>query len=392
MIAPPHPAARPRIRAAVLLLTCLGAAGPTRELWAENAIRVVYQQGDSRGESTGAVFAEDRSGGVCLLQEDGELLLLSADEVVERADVAEPFQPLTEEQLTERLQEELGERFAFYTTPHYVVAYDTSRAYAKWLSSLLERLHKAFVNYWQNEGLELEEPKFPLVVVVYADQASYRRASAEELGGASGIIGYYSLTTNRVSMHDLTGTETRRNANDRTSLREINRMVSRPEVAPMVATIVHEATHQVAFNTGMMSRFADLPLWLVEGMAIYFEAPDLSSGRGWRGIGKVNRPRLQEFQRGARGWDSERLRALVTSDQRLRDPNTAASAYAEAWALNYFLIKQRPDAYRSYLKYLAGLAPFGELPENQRIRDFEEYFGPIDDLSRDFFRAILRVD
>lgn len=389
MIVRPRPASP---RAALLLLVGLAALGPAAALSAEQHAHVVYHQGDAPSEASGAVFAEDQSGGVCLLQQDGSLLLLAADEVVERSELAEPFQPSAEEPLIEQLRSELGERFDFYTTPHYVVAYDTSRAYAKWLSSLLERLHKAFVNYWEKEGLELEEPRFPLVVVVHADQASYRRASAAELGGASGIIGYYSLTTNRVSMYDLTGSETRRAANERASLREINRLVSRPGTAPMVATIVHEATHQVAFNTGVMSRFADLPLWLVEGMAIYFEAPDLSSGRGWRGIGKVNRPRLLAFQRGARGWDAERLRNLVTNDQRMRDPATGASAYAEAWALNYFLIKQRPEAYRSYLKYLAELAPFSELPDGQRMRDFEQYFGPIDDLSRDFYRAILRVN
>ena len=44
-----------------------------------------------------------------------------------------------------------------------------------------------------------------------------------------------------------------------------------------MATIVHEATHQIAFNCGMQQRYADIPLWLCEGMAVYFEAPDLAS-------------------------------------------------------------------------------------------------------------------
>ncbi|TWT35306.1 hypothetical protein KOR34_01950 [Posidoniimonas corsicana] len=381
-----HPKRRLLGAAAALLVLSSGVlAGPL--------VEVTYERASGEQTARGEVFAEDQQGGVCLLQDDGALLLLQSDEVVSRTDLDEPFTPAGADEIEQRLRDELGPGFDCYSTPHYVVAYSTSREYARWLSSLLERLHKAFVSYWEKQGLELTEPRFPLVVVVYADAASYQKASADELGGAGGIIGYYSLTTNRVSMYDLTGVEKRRAAaGGRTSMRDINRMVARPAVAPLVATIVHEATHQVAFNTGVMQRFADLSLWLVEGMAIYFEAPDLSSGRGWRGIGKVNYPRLQSFHRNASGWNPEKMRRLVTDDRRMRDAGTAAAAYAEAWALNYFLIKQRPDEYRSYLKQAAELKPFDELPEGVRIRTFEQHFGPVDDLSRDFYRGMLRVD
>ena len=37
-------------------------------------------------------------------------------------------------------------------------------------------------------------------------------------------------------------------------------------------TIIHEATHQTAYNVGVHARFADQPRWLVEGLAMMFEA------------------------------------------------------------------------------------------------------------------------
>ena len=64
----------------------------------------------------------------------------------------------------------------------------------------------------------------------------------------------------------------------------------------MVATIIHEATHQLAFNRGLQARFADVPLWVSEGIALYFETPDLRNSRGWQTVGAVNRVRLDRFR------------------------------------------------------------------------------------------------
>ena len=38
------------------------------------------------------------------------------------------------------------------------------------------------------------------------------------------------------------------------------------------ATIIHEVTHQVAFNCGVHTRFNDVPRWVSEGLATMFEA------------------------------------------------------------------------------------------------------------------------
>jgi hypothetical protein len=321
------------------------------------------------------------------------LWLLQSDQILSREKLDEPFIPVTQDKLAERLLADLPGGFRIHRTPHYVVCYNTSRAYAQWTSSLLERLYKAFTNYWENQGFELEEPEFSLPVLVFNDRQTYDRLSRDDLpAGVGNIVGYYSLRSNRVNMFDLTGAEALRGAGShRGSMREINQMLSQPAAVPLVATIVHEATHQIAFNCGLQTRYADIPLWLCEGMAVYFEAPDLASTRGWRGIGRVNYPRLTTFRENLPNWQMGALERLVSDNRRFRDPRTAADAYADAWALNYYLIKYRPQAYTSYLKQLATKPPLVEDDSQQRLAEFREHFGEVDDLERAFLKQMSRV-
>jgi hypothetical protein len=289
---------------------------------------------------------------------------------------------------------ELPEGFRIHKTANYIICYNTSREYAQWCGGLLERLQRAFTNYWQHRGLDLHEPELPLVAIVFADAQSYRQYSQKELGEAAGsIVGYYSLRTNRVTMYDLTGVQAlRRPGSRRGSIENINRMLSQPQAGPLVATVVHEATHQIAFNCGMHTRYADIPLWVSEGIALYFETPDLSSGRGWRGIGSINPPRLSTFRRNLPHRTAGMLPSLIADDRRMREVTPGADAYAEAWALSYYLIHRRP---KEFVEYLAMLAKKPQLvwdePE-QRLAKFREYFGEdLQALEQDFLRQMQTV-
>lgn len=357
-------------------------------------VEVVRFQGEDGEQTlTGRILAEDTDGGVMLQTPNGVQHLIEAATVVSRERIEASFKPLTPDQLGRQVLEELPEGFNLHTTPHYVVCFNTSRAYAQWTSSLLERLHRAFTNYWENQGVEIHEPEFPLVVIIYATADQYRTASADELGTAAGsIIGYYSLTTNRVSMYDLTGSQALHGGGGRGSLRDINRMLAQPAALPLVATVVHEATHQIAFNCGLQQRLAELPLWLVEGMAVYFEAPDLSSNRGWRGIGKVNHLRLSTFKTNLHTSRRTSLLAMVADDKRFRDARTATNAYADAWALNYFLMRYHPDEYVAYVQAQAKKKPFIPVSAETRIEEFREHFGDIEELDREFVKRMGRID
>ena len=54
-------------------------------------------------------------------------------------------------------------------------------------------------------------------------------------------------------------------------------------------TLIHEATHQLTFNTGLLDRQGDVPVAVSEGLAMYAEL-----GHDGRSVlGMINRPRLE---------------------------------------------------------------------------------------------------
>jgi hypothetical protein len=387
------------------LLLCAALSGRgdeaerARESDNEETVNVEFTQDGKTRDVDGRIVIEAADGGVLVEAKDGVLWTVEGDQVRSRKELDSPFEPMTREALAEKMLAEMPSGFRIHTTPHYVICYNTSRAYAQWTSSLLERLLKAFTNYWEKQGLEIREPEFPLPVLVFASREMYDAAAREDLpGGTGNIVGFYSLRSNRVNMFDLTGAEAVRDAAGsrsagirRGSMREINQMLSNPAAVPLVATIVHEATHQIAFNCGLQQRFSDIPLWLCEGMAVYFEAPDLASMRGWRGIGRINYPRLERFQNNLPNWKEDSLAELISSDARFRDPQTAVDAYADAWALNYYLIKYRSKEYADYLEALSKKRPFMSDGPEKRLEEFREHFGDMGRLEMDFLRQMSRA-
>jgi hypothetical protein len=398
----------PAVRLALLLFACATPAFPAQAMDVVSFREALPSQrpGDSipvvgpAKTVNGRVLARDSRGGLVVETIDGGLYLVAGEDVLEQSSDDRPYESLSADDLGAALLKDLPEGFRLHTTDHYVVAYNTSREFAEWTSSLLEGLHKALVAYWRKRGLRLDEPRFPLPIVIHESRVAYTTAARDELGAAgAGAIGYYSLKTNRVRMYDLTGSEELRGLGStgprRGSRREVSMMLATSAAEPLVSTIVHEATHQVAFNTGLLQRYSDLPLWLVEGMAVYFEAPEAGASRGWRGVGKPNRLRYETFLNNLPRWNSNSLRSLLADDKRLRDPRTAGSAYADAWALTYYLLKRHPDDYVAYLKRMGAKKPYEAAPAGEsaklRLQEFSDHFGPLDELEEDFLKTMRRL-
>jgi hypothetical protein len=331
-------------------------------------------------------------GGVLLLARDGALWPIAKEELVERRSDAKPFTPLSRDELARQLAAELP-GFKAHHTQHYVIYHNTSPAYARWVGSLFEGLHKAFYNYWGRRGAELHEPAFPLVAIVFDGQPSYANYARAEIGDtANSIIGYYNLKTNRMTSYDLTGVEAGGLA-ERNAQARINQILSQPGAERTVATIVHEATHQLAFNSGLQVRFADAPFWVSEGIAIFFETPSPDSAKGWRNIGGVNRVNLVNFRKYLPRRPPGSLESLLIDDQRFKDSSTSADAYAEAWALNYYFLHIRSEAYVKYLTALAELKPLIDADPAARIKHFKQFFGEdLLSVENDFLRYMRSVN
>jgi hypothetical protein len=133
-------------------------------------------------------------------------------------------------------------------------------------------------------------------------------------------------------------------------------------------------------------------LWVSEGIAIYFETPDLQSSKGWSGIGKVHRSRLTDFRRSLAARPKDSLSTLFADDKRFRQTQSAPIAYAESWALIHFLLKRYPRQLQDYLRLLSEKKPlFFDSPE-VRLQEFRRCFGKDpSELDSEFLRYVASL-
>jgi hypothetical protein len=314
------------------------------------------------------VLVEARDGGLMLLAEDGRIWSLQPEQILERSSDDRSLVPIDADAMERRMLNELPERFRVYRTANYLIFHDTRESYVRQVAQLFERLHRGFFTYWRNQGWRLPEPRFPLVAMVLSDRQDFVDHASQEIGEtAEVVIGYYHLETNRMTTFNV------------------------PNLERNIATIIHEATHQLAYNCGIQRRFADNPMWVSEGLAMFFESPDFSNPRGWRSIGLPNQVNLMRWRKYLPKRPEESLSTLIADDVRFRSSATAEAAYAEAWALTYFLIKTRRDAYVDYLKRLSECQPLAEKTKRERIEMFEAHFGDLAEIDRQLVAYIQNL-
>jgi hypothetical protein len=250
----------------------------------------------------------------------------------------------------------LGNKLVVTGTGHYLVAHPKGReAWAK----RFEDLYRSCVHYFGLRGMRVREPDFPLVAIVWDKREDFLRYSAAQGSQVrSDVLGFYSPKTNRVTLYDQGGGKSNNRtwqAND--------------------ATIIHEATHQMAFNTGVHNRFAPTSSWLAEGLGTMFEAPGV-----WNWLehpdrrDRVNRGRLAQF----RAWQAHGRKKgdfvnLLGSDRQFQANPQAA--YAESWAWVFFLTEVYPQKFAQYVRRVADRGDFEEYPLAKRLSDFTTVFG-----------------
>jgi hypothetical protein len=370
-------------------------AGPVAGVRGDFA-RVVVRDGDRQRSIEGRIVVEAVDGGLLVELADQRYRPLQPSEIVSREPLPQPPQEAGRD-LGRRVLAELPAGFDLHVTKHYVLCFGTSREYAKWAAAVFERLHETFGNYWRRAGVDLhdtDDASRPLVVVIFADRHGYETHAARDVGSAADrVVGYYNLLTNRVVTYDLTAADARPagggGGGGRSGRRGLE-FLAQPESALLVSTLVHEATHQMAFNSGMHRRLAPVPLWVSEGIATTFEPADLRHQSGWRGLGSINRPRLDRFRK---AYHPGCLEAVVATDDAFRAADTAIDAYAMAWALAWFLMETRRDDFVGYLRGLAGREPLTEYPREERLRDFAAAFGGTPaEIEPALVRAMARIE
>jgi hypothetical protein len=355
----------------------VAAAPPVAEKGGEigevaERVAVVVRGDEGERALEGTVVVEATDGAMLLELDDQRLELVSGEAIRSRRTISPPAAAVTPREEGKRILAELPEGFDLLVTRHYVICFDTSRAYAQWCGALFEKLHEAFINYWRKAGVEVEATRRPLVVVIFSDRQRYEAHAARDLGAAADrVVGYYNLLTNRITTFDLTGSDQLARRPASSAGRAGVEILASPEAAGLVSTLVHEASHQMAFNCRMHRRLAPVPVWLSEGVATFFETPD-PGGRGWKRIGGVNRPRLETFLASYRPGV---LDEIVRGDDPFRAAEGAVDAYARAWALTAFLAQTRKGALVDYINAIGTKPPLSPDDPETRMKEFVAAFG-----------------
>ncbi len=327
--------------------------------------------------------------------EFGELRSFDADDVLSIEPAPDVALDDVRKAISKKLLEEFGDEFAVKSTKRYLFVYDTSEGYVDWCARLFENLEEGFQRFAAKNELNLKERIEPMIVVVFATKSEFVRYASKETAGADKIAAYYNMQTNRVALYDLSETEgtNRALSKRRREYLETREFLSRPNAAFNVATIVHEATHQIAFNRGLFLRFGPVALWSVEGLSLLFETPNgkaSQGGWGYRSSFPTNERQLALFKNFANTTrQRDPIRDLIRQDLFMKD---IQGSYSTSWALFHYLYKKQPKELAQYLNELASKPPCVVYTSEERIADFEKYFGDDwDKLTQNLLRFVRRL-
>jgi hypothetical protein len=325
-----------------------------------------------------------------LMSREGQLLELEVKDITGMKRLSPRFQPLSSAEVRDALRREFGKRFDIAGSEHYLVCAPVGKAseYAK----LFEQIYRSFHGYFSVRGFRMAAPEFPLVAIVFPDHKSFDDYCKKDgFRAFRGLMGYYIRTTNRVALFDPGDGQAAISGDDPSASPGL---VSATIEAGLADTMIHEATHQVAFNTGLHSRVGINPKWVVEGLATVFESPGIRESGSHRGkaFERINRERYVWFQGYAQSRRKPKSLATFISSDKLFE-TSALDAYAEGWALSFYLIETRPANYAKYLKAIASRDPVKDYSPEDRLADFKKAFGSdLDMLEADFLRFISRLE
>ena len=294
---------------------------------------------------------------VHLLGRDGRLWSFAPKEAEDFRKTSNRFRSYSTSELRATLLRELGGGFEVSGTSHYLVAHPRGER-SQW-AQRFEDLYRSFVRYFSVRGFNIAEPPCPLIGIVCRNRREFLEQSASEgTLASSGVLGYYSLQSNRILLYDVgSGSPDSSDWQQNASI------------------VIHEATHQTAFNTGIHSRYTAPPLWVAEGLATMFEAPGVYNSRyHTRRSDRINRGRFEQFKDLVVPSHRPGLLAdLIASDRFFRIHPSAA--YAAAWALTFYLVETQPGKYADYLARTANRPSFQRYTPAERTADFTAVFG-----------------
>jgi hypothetical protein len=306
---------------------------------------------------------------------------------------------------------------------HYVLLHDTkedtsnkkkkSRAASR--LALLETVYESYFLKFAFDGITLDPPTERLVVILFKEENDFKRYSTQIDPTLLSAAGFWSTNDNACVFYDQGNSDRMKILDDfnadlkRLKAAAKGTAVSR-ETAHLSGTIdllvkvakeeddievvSHEATHQLAGNTGLMPRKKVALRWAHEGLAAYFET---SSDSVWSGIGAVNERRLKSYYRVSSDPKRRSIDLLINDSlfDNSKSIKEESDAYGQAWALTHYLMENKPEQLAEYYRRASEIEVSDEPIERKVLVDlFAEVFGDLKKLELDWhlYMESLKTD
>jgi hypothetical protein len=258
------------------------------------------------------------------------------------------------------------------TTEHYLGIGDAPEDHRAEALKLCESLSAAYLEHFHDKQFPVAMPSERLCVVILKDLASYKAFLGEDPG--AGVGGHYDIDPNWLVIFDFrTGGSLPKGAN----LERINTFA-----------LVHEAMHQLTYNTGLLDRKGDVPVAVSEGLAMYAE---LWRPGGRSVLGMTSKPRLRAIVDRAREGKDEiwiPVDRLLIEDALFDNAATRPLADGEAWVLVHYHLKTTAalPRFRAYLDAIRS-----RRDPTRRLADAREHLGELDRLNSALRRHATRL-
>jgi hypothetical protein len=327
------------------------------------------------------------------MDRQGQLLHLNVKDLKTFERVSDRFTPFSSSSFRKELLEEFGGSYEVSGTTHYLVC--APRGHSRRYAELFETIYRDTEQFYRVRGFAVNSPEVPLVAIVFGTQQEFvQYCIRDSVRPSAGLMGYYSLRTNRVALFDdsrlvsSVGPAGHRDLNADTSIAG-----SAAISGGTADTIIHETTHQVGYNIGIHSRLGGTPLWVVEGLATVLEPTGMRHKTGRKLLSKrINSERLDWFTNTHRPDRTSGYLARLIADEKFFHQSTLDS-YSESWALVFFMMENpaRRKNFAAYLRNLGTRDPLKPYTSTERLDDFQTAFGDISRLEVEFLRFMDRL-
>lgn len=313
-------------------------------------------------------------------------------------------EPLAENPQTEKTLRSIVTRpgMKIDTSSHFILLHDTkskpeaghkkNRAHER--LDLLEKVYESFLLLFHAQDVQLDIPTERMMVVLfenYDDFHDYATGLSPALASADGFweqirnVSYFYdhgtsemfklLEKLQTELHKVQADAKKNKDPDTINMvKVIDLLIAQEKENSDITVVSHEATHQMAGNTGLLPRHVEIPRWVHEGLATYFEAPGDAT---WAGIGAVNDLRLAFY----RALEKDRVHSnidFIVGDQIFdyaRSHGAVLHGYGQAWALTHFMLETHIKDFVAFYRVLGEMPPDVALNPDLLQQLFSRIFG-----------------